>query len=187
MAFSIVLQNLSFTILYDLYLLAIKLVWSGFNNFITIFNFPTKHSSQNSMWQNKLCRLFIFLPVWKHYLHFSYSETFQWDHKCNFKWQASICHVSNSQPLWAVINLNSNWICPVCTGLPDNSVYWQDPMVASSQHECSFSVQYVALTRLTYDRGQFSWHSPVKGLTMATPMARSDYLQYPAYLTDPLA
>ena len=58
---------------------------------------------------------------------------------------------------------------PVCTGLPDNSMYWPDPMV-----------QYVALTRLTYDRGQFSWHSPVRGLTMTTPMARSDFLHYPA-------
>ena len=52
--------------------------------------------------------------------------------------------------LWAVVNLNSNRTSPVCTGLPDNSVYWLDPMV-----------QYVALTKLTYDRGQFSWHSPV--------------------------
>ena len=43
----------------------------------------------------------------------------------------------------------------VCTGLPDN------------------------ITRLTYDRGQFSSHSPVRGLTMTTPMARSDFLQYP--------
>ena len=33
---------------------------------------------------------------------------------------------------------------------------------------------------LTYDRGQFSWHSPVRGLTMTTPMARSDFLQHPA-------
>ena len=41
-------------------------------------------------------------------------------------------------------------------------------------------VQYVALTRLTYDRGQFSLHSPVRGLIMTTPMARSDFLQYPA-------
>ena len=71
--------------------------------------------------------------------------------------------------LWAGVNLNSNTTCPVCTGLPDNSVYWPDPMV-----------QYVTLTRLTYDRGQFSWHSPVGGLTMTTPMARSDFLQYPA-------
>ena len=63
---------------------------------------------------------------------------------------------------------------PSCTGLPDNSVYWPDPMV-----------QYVVLTRLTCDRGQFSLHSPVRGLTMTTPMARSDFLQYPAYLTDP--
>ena len=62
--------------------------------------------------------------------------------------------------LWAVVNSNSNRTCPVFTGLPDNSVYWPDPMV-----------QYVALTRLTYDRGQFSWHSPVGGLTMKTPMA----------------
>ena len=68
-----------------------------------------------------------------------------------------------------VVNLNSNRTCPVCTGLPDNSVYWPDPMV-----------HYVALTRLTYDRGQFSWHSPVRGLTMTTPMARSDFLQCPA-------
>ena len=45
-----------------------------------------------------------------------------------------------------VVNLNSNRTCPVCTGLPDNRVYWPDPMV-----------QYVALNRLTYDRGQFSW------------------------------
>ena len=30
------------------------------------------------------------------------------------------------------------------------------------------------------DRGQFSWHSPVGGLTMTTPMARSEFLQYPA-------
>ena len=44
--------------------------------------------------------------------------------------------------LWAVVNFNSIWTCPVCTGLPDNSVYEPDPMV-----------QYVALTRLTYDRG----------------------------------
>ena len=51
-----------------------------------------------------------------------------------------------------VVNLNLNRTCTVCTGLPDNSVYWPDPMV-----------QYVALTRLTYDRGQFSWHSPVRG------------------------
>ena len=65
-------------------------------------------------------------------------------------------------PLWAVVNLNSNRTCPVCTGLPDNSVYWPDPMV-----------QYVSLTRLTYDRGQFSWHSPVRGLTITTPIARS--------------
>jgi len=55
--------------------------------------------------------------------------------------------------LWAVVNLNSNRTCPVCTGLIDNSVYWPDPMV-----------QYVALTRLTYDRGQFSLYSPVGGL-----------------------
>ena len=68
-----------------------------------------------------------------------------------------------------VVNLNSNRTCPVCTGLPDNSVYWPNPIV-----------QYVALTRLTYDRGQFSWHSPKRGLTMTTPMARSDFLQYPA-------
>ena len=68
-----------------------------------------------------------------------------------------------------VVNLNSNRTCLVCTGLPENSVYWPDPMV-----------QYVALTRLTYDRDQFSWHSPVRGLTMTTPMARSDFLQYPA-------
>ena len=68
-----------------------------------------------------------------------------------------------------VVNLNLNRTCPVCTGLPDNSVYWPVPMV-----------QYVALTRLTYYRGQFSWHSPVRGLTMTTPMARSDLLQYPA-------
>ena len=27
------------------------------------------------------------------------------------------------EPLWAVVNLNSNRTCPVCTGLPDNSVY----------------------------------------------------------------
>ena len=47
--------------------------------------------------------------------------------------------------------------------------YWPDPMV-----------QYVALTRLTYDRGQLSWHSPVRGLTMTTSMARSDFLQFPA-------
>ena len=77
-----------------------------------------------------------------------------------------------------VVNLNSNRTCPVCTCLPDNSVYWPDPMV-----------QYVALTRLTYDRGQFSWHSPVRGLTMTTPLACSDFLQYPAlswaYFTDP--
>ena len=54
-----------------------------------------------------------------------------------------------------VVNLNSNRTCQVCTGLPaDNSVYWPDPMV-----------QYVALTR---------------GLTMITPMARSDFLHYPA-------
>ena len=25
-------------------------------------------------------------------------------------------------------NLNSNRTCPVCTGLPDNSVYWPDPI-----------------------------------------------------------
>ena len=55
------------------------------------------------------------------------------------------------------------------TGLPDNIVYWPDPMV-----------QYVSLTKLTYVRGQFSCHSPVGGLTMTTPMARSDFLQYPA-------
>ena len=70
-------------------------------------------------------------------------------------------------PLWAVVNLNSSMTCPFCTGLPDNSVYSPDPMV-----------QYVALTRLTYDRGKFSWHSPVRGLTMTTPMARLDFLQY---------
>ena len=68
-----------------------------------------------------------------------------------------------------VVNLNSNRTCPVCTGLPDNSVYWPDPMV-----------QYVALTRLTYDRGQFSWHSPKRGLTMTTPMVHSDFLLNPA-------
>ena len=67
-------------------------------------------------------------------------------------------------PLWAVVNLNLNRTCPVCTGLPDNNVYWPDPIV-----------QYVALTRITYDRGQFSWHSPVGGLTETTPMARSDF------------
>ena len=39
------------------------------------------------------------------------------------------------------------------------------------------TVQYVALTRLTYDRGQFSLHSPMQGLTMTTPMVRSDFLQ----------
>ena len=39
----------------------------------------------------------------------------------------------------------------------------------------SYSVQYVALTRLTYDKGQYSWHSPVGGLTVTTPMARSDF------------
>ena len=39
-------------------------------------------------------------------------------------------------------NLNSHRSCPVCTGLPDNNVYLPDPMV--------YSVQYVALTRLTY-------------------------------------
>ena len=35
--------------------------------------------------------------------------------------------------LWAVVNLNLNRacpLCPVCTGLPDNTVYWPDPMVA---------------------------------------------------------
>ena len=42
------------------------------------------------------------------------------------------------------VNLNSNRTCPVCTGLPDNSVHLTDPVV-----------QYFALTRLTYDRGQF--------------------------------
>ena len=63
-----------------------------------------------------------------------------------------------------VVNLNLNRTCPVCTGLPDNSVYWPVPMV-----------QYVALTRLTYYRGQFSWHSPVRGLTMTTPMERLDF------------
>ena len=31
---------------------------------------------------------------------------------------------------WAAVNLNSNRTWPVCTGLPDNSVYWPDPMVA---------------------------------------------------------
>ena len=35
-----------------------------------------------------------------------------------------------------VVNLNSNRTCPGCTGLPDNSVYYPDPMV-----------QYVALTK----------------------------------------
>ena len=59
--------------------------------------------------------------------------------------------------LWAVVNFNSNRTCQVCTGLPDNSVYWPDPM--------TIFVQYVALTRLTYDRGQFSWHCLVGGLT----------------------
>jgi len=47
-----------------------------------------------------------------------------------------------------------------------NSVYWPDPMV-----------QFVALTRLIYDRGQFSWHSPVRGLTMTTPIVRFGFLQ----------
>jgi len=60
--------------------------------------------------------------------------------------------------LWAVVNLNSNRTCPVCTGLPDNSMYWPDPMV-----------QYVALTRLTYDRDQLSSHSPDWGLTKQLP------------------
>ena len=32
--------------------------------------------------------------------------------------------------LWAVVNLNLNKTCPVCTGLPDNSMYGPDPMVA---------------------------------------------------------
>ena len=73
-------------------------------------------------------------------------------------------HHTHSIP---VVNLNLNRTCPVCTGLPDNSVYRPYHMV-----------QYVALTRLTFDRGQFSWHSPVRGLTMTTPMARSDFLQY---------
>ena len=68
--------------------------------------------------------------------------------------------------LWVVVNLTSN---RTCTDLPDNSVYWPHPMV-----------QYVTLTRLTYDRVQFSWHSPVGRLTVTTPMARSDFLQYPA-------
>ena len=77
--------------------------------------------------------------------------------------------MENQTSLWAVVNLNSNTICLVCTGLPDNSVYCPDPMV-----------QYVALTRLTYDRGQFFWHCPVGGLTTTTPMVRSDFLQYPA-------
>ena len=27
------------------------------------------------------------------------------------------------ESLWAVVNLNSNRTCPVCTGQPDNSVY----------------------------------------------------------------
>ena len=32
-----------------------------------------------------------------------------------------------------------------------------------------------SLNLLTHDRGQFSWHSPVWGLTMTTPMTRSFY------------
>ena len=39
----------------------------------------------------------------------------------------------------------------------------------------TYSVQYITLTRLTYDRGQFSWHSPVGWLTLTFPMARSDF------------
>ena len=31
--------------------------------------------------------------------------------------------------LWAVVNLISNRTCPVCTGLPNNSVYRPDPIV----------------------------------------------------------
>ena len=64
--------------------------------------------------------------------------------------------------------------------VPDNSVYWPDPMV-----------QYVDLTRLTYDRGQFSWHSPVRGLTITTPIARSvpglilDLFNRPYWLSPP--
>ena len=79
-----------------------------------------------------------------------------------------ICSQINSYEVPVItmtLYLNSNRTCPVCTGLPDNSVYWPDSIV-----------QYAALTRLTYDRGQFSWHSPVRGLTMTTPMARSDFL-----------
>ena len=94
----------------------------------------------------------------KHLILFYFSDTYKKGSVVNRKW--------HSIP---VVNLNSNRTCPVCTDLPDNSVYWPDPIV-----------QHVALTRLTYDRGQFSWHSLVRGLTMTTPMARSDFLQYPA-------
>ena len=95
----------------------------------------------------------------KHLILFYFSDTFKNVRFVNRKW-----------PSILLVNLNSNRTCPVCTDLPDNSVYWPDHMV---------HVQYVALTRLIYDRGQFSWHSLVGGLTMTTPVARSDFLQYP--------
>ena len=57
---------------------------------------------------------------------------------------------------------------------------WQRVLTQSYGSQVQYSVQYVDLTRLTYDRGQFSGHSPVGGLTMTTPMARSDFLPYQA-------
>ena len=62
----------------------------------------------------------------------------------------------------AVLNLNSNRTCPVCTGLPDNSVY-------TVQTRSYGTVRRPNQTNI--QQGQFSWHSPVGGLPMTTPMA----------------
>ena len=62
--------------------------------------------------------------------------------------------------LWAIVNLNLNKTCPVCTSLSDNSVYWPNPMV-----------QYVSLTR----------HTTGVNFLSIVPSERSDYfLQYSA-------
>ena len=64
---------------------------------------------------------------------------------------------------WAVVNLNSNRTCPVCTGLPDNCVYWPNPITL-----------FCTVRRPNIRQGSIFL------ATMTTPMARSDFLQYPA-------
>ena len=115
-------------------------IFKGFSRIWTIFNFLKNYLRKTAVYH---CRVFP-LPLRPFLPYTTYWST---------TWR-----LGPLNSLWAVVNLNSNRTCPVCTGLPDNSVYWPDPMV-----------QYVALglTRLTYDRGQFSWHSLVAGLTVS--------------------